>query len=252
MGTPVPSKSREHEYSANIKEPKIKIRQLTEEERRHYDSLGKPGKRIVAYNYQDATLFSEDKESEEMKNKPTREKLIEMCQQYPSKYRASYGISKELGVSHGTVDNWIKAYEIKDVWGKPDENIQKTGQESCIGAPDLNIRGSDEVTGQGNNKESNIEIKDEGTGGFEYLEDPNEPNELTLAAQPGDGQIIYPEEEAQEPTKGIVAKIKYSQYTLGSTYVGVHFEDEIITIASEKGLTFEEAAALVELLNDIL
>lgn len=49
------------------------------------------------------------------------------------------------------------------------------------------------MTGQGNNTESNIEVKDGVISGIEYLEDPNDPNKLTFAAQPGDGQTVSPE-----------------------------------------------------------
>lgn len=171
MGTPVPSKIREQEYSENLKRPELIERQLTEDERRYYDSLGKPKNKAVYIFPEDEDLYITKKENDEEMAKrieaPSREELATMCRKHPTRYRATVAIAESMSCSRCTVDRWILDYGLKGIWDKPVMAIQ----------------------------ELPIQVKDEEPVKYEYLKDSNDSNELTLGVQPGNGQIHYAEDD---------------------------------------------------------
>jgi hypothetical protein len=111
---------------------------LIPEERKRYDSIGKPGKKIPTYNYEETTVTNnERKDYREMRGDkipvPSKEWILEQCKKYQAKTKAVYGIAKERGVSAPVVFGWFKELEIdyKFKFGKPDpeEPINKTEPE---------------------------------------------------------------------------------------------------------------------------
>ncbi|HYE82658.1 MAG TPA: helix-turn-helix domain-containing protein [Clostridia bacterium] len=221
MGTPVPLRSREEQCIGA--DPKVYERQLTEEERRYYDSLGKPKKKAVFIYPEDENLYINQKmESDEMKSMtemPNREVLAEMCRKYPSRYKAGKEIAKILGCSRGCVENWIKKYGLKDIWKTADQ------MDFGNGVPDQDTPEFDGVIG--NKAESGSD--DEKPVQFEYLEDPNDPNELTLGVQPGNGQIHYEEPEPVNE-KGEIPKRRH----LVTQVLCMHSMNRLINISRAK------------------
>ena len=254
MGTPVPLRSRERECKGV--DQQIHERKLTEEEIARYHSPLRTGR-----SYDDQVNGRSDEMKKQKLEKPSKEQLIEMLKPYPNQYRASYAIAQKIGVSHGTIDNWIKAYGITGIWNKPEEtrqndnqadNAQAADQESCGGAPEDGTKMFDDVIELGNNAESNIHVKDEVIIGIEYLEDPNDPNRLTLAAQPGNGQIHYPIED--ELTDEFM--LKSETYKSGTFEIEVRHDVNMVVICDiencdELCVPFEKVNAFAGNLQNI-
>lgn len=118
MGTPVPLKSRENMCIGA--EPAVKTRQLTEEERRYYNSLAKPKKKAVFILPEDENLYinqrKDDKEMPKRIDPPSKEDLATMCMKHPTRYRATVAIAESMGCSRCTVDRWILDSELKGIW----------------------------------------------------------------------------------------------------------------------------------------
>lgn len=118
MGTPVPSKTREQEYSEKITEPEVVTRQLTEEERRYYDSLAKPKKKAVLISPEDESLYNErcdlDLKKGNKIDPPEKQVLIEkLAEVEGSKTKAMKHAAEAFAVSMTTMYVWTKELNIE-------------------------------------------------------------------------------------------------------------------------------------------
>lgn len=242
MGTPIPLMSRERECIGA--DPRINERKLTEEEIRHYNNLGKSGNRY----YEEQVKGIAEMKKGPRPEKPSKEKLEEMLKPYPNKYRASYGVAKELGVSHATIDNWIKVYGITGIWRQPEEAMQKAELESSNVTPETDTKEFDQVIEKQPWEEALIHatnIKDNPD-----IHSTNQPEQGIGAQMPTDESDR--DTSRVPPVNGIVPRLHYCNYDVGTVLVEVDFIEEKLRIGESKEMTFEEAAAVVELLTDIL
>lgn len=263
MGTPVPLRSREEQcVGAN---PKVDTMQLTEEERKYYDSIRKQKKKAVFILPEDERLYITERKSEEMGariERPSKEKMEEMCKQYLSRNKAAYGIARELDVSHGTIDNWIKEYKLEWIWkgvlpqenrsSGPDSSEQNKSEvkekspedealEHAEAAETHYLFTEDKSEIRATNQpvqESGTEVP-VGTGYFppvkiEFIGDPNEPNEDTLAVQPGNGQLHHPE-TAIGPEDDLI--LTNQMYKFGEYAFDVQYDNQVIVISDIVNLT---------------
>lgn len=167
MGTPVPSRKVEIAVKNCVDPNKIETRQLTEEERRYYDSLTSRNKKLRNFKL-DTTETTEEREpitiSErviyEMANKidpPAKDVLINALAEQTGKSKALKNAASKFAVSIATVYVWIKDYDIQfDADGKvirsaeetPEVIIQEAEHENCSGKPDTNTNEFNEVIQQ--------------------------------------------------------------------------------------------------------
>lgn len=106
MGTPVPLKSREEQCKGA--DMTVYTRQLTEEERRYYDSLGKPAKKSVFIFPEDESLYIERSDIELGNNKkidpPEKDILLEkLAEVAGSKTKAMKHAAEAFAVSMTTM-----------------------------------------------------------------------------------------------------------------------------------------------------
>ncbi|HWQ30074.1 MAG TPA: hypothetical protein VN549_03700 [Negativicutes bacterium] len=172
MGTSVPLKSREKECIGA--DPQIYKRKLTEEEIARYNSPQRNGRSI------DEQLKGRSNEMKKQKpEKPSKEQLLEMLKQYPNKYRATYAIGDAYGVHRTTIDNWIKAYGIPDIWSKPEETLQAVEQENDSGVSEIGIQEFDEAPKEDADEMSNAELISVAIRGAEPIKlEPNTDMEV--------------------------------------------------------------------------
>jgi hypothetical protein len=165
-------------------------------------------------------------EIEEMSKKleaPAKEKLIEILAEKQGKTNALYHAVKVFAVSAPVISRWIKEYGIEfDADGKviAEDKAQEPEVKEDVPSESL-----------GNQK---IILSD----------------------------IVYPFAEADKPTITITGeettkkhyKVGYAEYDIGNATLQVDFRQELVKIISpsDNEMTFEEAEAMVDLLNEIL
>ena len=192
------------------------------------DSLAKPKKKAVVILQEDESL--QERCDWEMSNNkkidpPEKQVLIEkLAEVEGSKTKRMKHAAEAFAVSMTTMYVWTKELNIEfGEDGKviiPEAEIQKAEQqESSSGELDNDTREFDGV------------IKNEEPVQYEYLEDPNDQNELTLGVQPGNGQIHYPEEEFQLTNK---------MYRFGTLDIDVQYDKKRVVFAdAETGVEIE-------------
>jgi hypothetical protein len=154
---------------------------------------------------------------------PAKEKLIEILAEKQGKTNSTVHAAETFKVSAPTVYGWIKEY-----------GIEFDGEGKVI------------VENKALEPEVKEDVPSESLG-----------NQKIILSD-----IVYPFAEADKPTITITGeettkkhyKVGYAEYDIGNATLQVDFRQELVKIISpsDNEMTFEEAEAMVDLLNEIL
>jgi hypothetical protein len=164
--------------------------------------------------------------------RPTNEELAKLCQGYPTVYAASKALVDKLGVSRSCITRWITEAGIK------------IGQDSHMETP--------VVMSKDGEQGPNLTIEREYSASIQ-----SSTEIITNAAKALDSFAVAVEPVLEEKSIeiNIESEIKVSlsmaTYQVGQVLVIVNFQEEIIRFL-KSDMTFKEAAAVIQLLDEIL